>query len=170
MADENEAHKSAHPKKRAMLAALALTGNVTAACQKAKVGRRTHYEWVADDEEYAAAVHEAMNEAGDRLEEEARRRAETGVVEPVYGRVGKDQDGKIGTVRKYSDTLLIFLLKGAKPDKYRERAEVKHTGRLEHEHRGKVDLSVLSVAELEALGGIADKLAGGEPAGGPAGD
>ena len=31
-----------------------------------------------------------------------------------------------GTVREYSDTLLIFLLKGMKPEKYRERYQVDH--------------------------------------------
>ena len=30
-----------------------------------------------------------------------------------------------GTVRRFSDTLLIFLLKGAAPEKYRERLEVR---------------------------------------------
>ena len=33
-----------------------------------------------------------------------------------------------GTVRKYSDTLLIFLLKGARPDKFRDNATIRHTG------------------------------------------
>jgi hypothetical protein len=32
------------------------------------------------------------------------------------------------TVRKYSDTLLIFLLKGRKPERYRE--QVEHSGQL----------------------------------------
>jgi hypothetical protein len=32
------------------------------------------------------------------------------------------------TVRKYSDTLLIFLLKGRKPERYRERVE--HSGKV----------------------------------------
>ena len=30
----------------------------------------------------------------------------------------------VGTIRKYSDTLLIFLLKGALPEVYRERYEI----------------------------------------------
>ena len=60
-----------------------------------------------------------MENAADLLEEEARRRAHDGVDEPVWF-----QGVQCGTVRKYSDTLLIFLLKGAKPDKYRERSSV----------------------------------------------
>ena len=57
---------------------------------------------------------------GDVLEDEAVRRAKEGVEEPVY------QGGKlVGHVQKYSDTLLIFLLKGAKPQKYGDK--VRHT-------------------------------------------
>lgn len=51
----------------------------------------------------------------DALEDEARRRA-MGVAEDVY-------DGKgnvVGTRMRYSDLLLMFLLKGLKPEKYRE--------------------------------------------------
>ncbi|MBI2089924.1 MAG: hypothetical protein HYT78_14500 [Deltaproteobacteria bacterium] len=31
-------------------------------------------------------------------------------------------------VHRYSDTLLIFLLKGARREKYRERQEITHQG------------------------------------------
>ena len=31
-------------------------------------------------------------------------------------------------MREYSDTLLIFMLKARKPDVYRERASIEHTG------------------------------------------
>lgn len=37
----------------------------------------------------------------------------------------KGQPG--GYVREYSDVLLIFLLKGLKPEKYRDRLELKGT-------------------------------------------
>ena len=51
------------------------------------------------------------------LEREARRRAVEGVEEPVGFYKGEPS----AYVRKYSDTLLIFLMKGARPDKYRDR-------------------------------------------------
>ncbi|MBX6773030.1 MAG: hypothetical protein IRY83_14975 [Chloroflexi bacterium] len=55
----------------------------------------------------------------DALEAEAWRRAVDGVERPVY------QNGqRVGAVREYSDTLLIFLLKGGRPQKYRERYEL----------------------------------------------
>ena len=70
-----------------------------------------------------ARVAEAREEACDALEAEARRRAVEGVRKPVYYR------GEIvGTVKEYSDTLLIFLMKGAMPEKYRENVKIEHTG------------------------------------------
>ena len=101
-----------------MLAALAETGNISRAANAAGIERKTHYRWLSDSE-YAKSAEDSMEQAADKLEEEARRRAHDGVDEPVWF-----QGMQCGTVRKYSDTLLIFLLKGAKPDKYRERTSV----------------------------------------------
>jgi hypothetical protein len=51
------------------------------------------------------------------------RRARDGITEPVC------QGGKlVGHVQKYSDSLLIFLLKGAKPKKYSERMQAQISG------------------------------------------
>lgn len=102
-----------------MLAALCETGNVSRSCETAEIGRTTFYEWLRDSPEFASAVDDAMEVASDSLEAEARRRARDGVDEPVFY-----QGAVCGTVRRYSDTLLIFLLKGAKPNKYRERSSV----------------------------------------------
>ena len=110
------AHKITHPKKRAFLAAFSEVGNITVAAEAADIHRRTHYDWMADDDEYAEAFHDAKEAAADRLEEEARRRAVQGVEEPV----GWYQGSPGGTITRYSDTLLIFLLKGVRPEKYRE--------------------------------------------------
>lgn len=67
------------------------------------------------DAEFRRRWREAVNKSVDVLEEEARRRAVIGVEEPVFHR------GEIcGHVQKYSDTLLIFLLKGMRPKKYRD--------------------------------------------------
>ena len=103
------------------LDAFAGVGNVSAAAKLAGVGRRSHYDWVRGDAAYATAFGEAVDEAADRLETEARRRAVTGTSESVYYK-----GATCGTLRKYSDTLLIFLLKGARPEKYSER--FVHTG------------------------------------------
>lgn len=94
-----------------MLAALAKTGNVSASARAAGIDRATHYKWLHIDAEYAAAVEIAIDDAVDVLEAVARQRA-------IHG----------------SDLLLIFLLKGHRPEKYRDRYEVKHDGRLRVEH------------------------------------
>ena len=51
--------------------------------------------------------------AADILEDEVDRRAVEGVEKPVGWHKGKPG----GYVREYSDTLLIFLLKGDRPEK-----------------------------------------------------
>lgn len=66
-----------------------------------------------NDQDFDDAVKSAIEEGYDFIEEEARRRAVDGVLEPVFYR-----GAKIGTVRKYSDQLLIALLKGYKPKRF----------------------------------------------------
>ena len=57
------------------------------------------------------------------LEAEARRRAAIGVDEPVFYK------GKVvGHIRKYSDNLLMFLLKAHWPEKFRDNYGVEHSG------------------------------------------
>ena len=85
----------------------------------AGIDRGTHYDWLQKDPEYRAQFERAQEVAIQALEDEAVRRAYEGVERPVY------QGGeKVGVIREYSDTLLIFLLKGARPQKYRERYDV----------------------------------------------
>lgn len=109
-------------KKQQFLANFALTGNVQEAAQAAGIGRRTHYDWLKQDQAYATQYGHASEDAADRMEREAYRRAVEGTDKPVY------QGGElVGHVREYSDTLLIFLLKGVRPEKYRER--VDHSGK-----------------------------------------
>jgi hypothetical protein len=96
-------------------------GNVLRSAAAAKVGRRTIYDWLKVDEPFKGLYAEAHEDALDALEEEARRRAVDGVLEPVFQ--GGEQ---VGRIRKYSDTLLITLLKGKRPETFRERHE--HSG------------------------------------------
>lgn len=114
------ARRATDPKP-AFLSALAESGNVKLACQAARVSRSTVYEWRGEDPEFAAAWEAALAEAVESLEAEAYRRAVKGTLKPVF------QGGKLaGKVREYSDTLLIFLMKGAAPQKYRDT--LKHEG------------------------------------------
>ena len=107
--------------KAAFLAAFAECGNIRESAEVAGIGRRTHYTWLETDVDYAAAFAEAQENAVEALEAEARRRAVEGVEEPV----GWYKGVAGGSVRRYSDNLLMFLLKGLQPDKYRERFEVR---------------------------------------------
>lgn len=126
-----------HPtaKKRArFLAALAGCGNVTRAAEAAGIHRDTAYAWRHADPAFAADWDSAFDEAAPVLEEEAFRRAHDGVEEPLTCGKGLvlDADGVPVTVHRYSDTLLMFLLKGVKPEKYREN--VRHSGAVSLTH------------------------------------
>lgn len=127
----------AHPKKRAFLAAYARTGNVTQAAAAAGITRRTHYVWLHEDgpdgDAYREAFERAEEEAADWLEAEARRRAVEGVVRYKFDKKGNPLrhpvTGEPYYELEYSDTLLIFLLKGARPDKYADRQKHEVTGK-----------------------------------------
>ena len=71
---------------------------------------------------FAAAWDEVEDAVADTMERELYRRAVEGVDKPVF-----HQGDEVATIREYSDTLLIFGLKGARPEKYRERTETRHT-------------------------------------------
>lgn len=109
-----------HEEKQAeFLENVTLYGNITEACRKARLDRKTMYRWRNEDPEFSKAWDEAAEIGIEAIEDEARRRAFKGTLKPIY------QGGvKVGTVREYSDTLLIFLLKGAKGSKYKERMQL----------------------------------------------
>jgi hypothetical protein len=107
----------------AFCAALASSGgNVSRACQAVDITRMTAYRWRENDPEFAEAWARAKQIGMEALEDEATRRAFEGVEKPVFY-MGKKLRH---TIREYSDTLAIFLLKGGMPEKYRERTETKH--------------------------------------------
>lgn len=93
-------------------------GNVSKAAEVVAVNRKTFYEHRAKNKKFKEDWDKAVDRGIDRLEDEAKRRAFDGVDEPVFY-----QGEEVGSVRKYSDTLLIFLLKGHRK-KYRERHEI----------------------------------------------
>ena len=82
------------------------------------MGRQTVQDWRRDDPAFVDLMTNAHEDAMDLLEEEARRRGHDGVVEPVY------QGGrKVGTIRTYSDHLLMMFLKGKRREAFSERVE-----------------------------------------------
>lgn len=148
-------------KLTAFCAALAETGIVGRACKAVDISRQTAYEWRYNDVDFAARWDQAMKIGVTALEDEAHRRGFEGVPEPVVhqgqfsheweaardemGDVVRDEDGSpkmvpaldaegrpvLKTIRKYSDTLAIFLLKAHNPDKYRDNSRVELGGSLE---------------------------------------
>jgi hypothetical protein len=150
------------------LLALAESGNVSVACSEALIDRVTAYTRRKTDAEFAKRWKGALDQAADLLEMEARRRAEKGVDEPVIyqgvlagqyineaGEFCKqtDPDSKFIplTIKRYSDTLLIFLLKGARPKKFRDNVSLKHSGTIKHK-RGAKKAASQAMADPETAG------------------
>jgi hypothetical protein len=137
------------------LAALSLGGTVTAAAEKANIGRRTVYDWKESDPEFAALFEDAYQRGIAVLEEEAVRRAYHGTERPIF------QKGvQVGSIKEFSDSLLMFLLKSRDP-RFRDKATVEMTGAgggpIKTE--GGLDLTKLSTDELRNLYAIAQRAA-----------
>ncbi len=167
-------------KRREYLIALAQTGNKTQAARLVGVHPSTPYcpAWKAD-EAFQAGLTVAKECAAELLEGEAFKRATFGVRKPAGWYKGKPG----GYVREYSDILAIFLLKGLRPEKYRDRVELRGAlanidisylpdHLLQRVADGEHIMSVLSSAvELGAAGGVdIPKLLGAGPAPAEAGE
>jgi hypothetical protein len=143
---------TAHQQR--FLAAYAELGNLTGAAAVAGLSRQRHYEWTwSGDEQYIAAFKAANEIAVEGLELEARRRAMGG-----------------------SDLLLIFLLKGLRPDMYRDNVKVDVNAKVEQTVRSMTDAErqrrieeLLAKARPRPVAAIANGATGtGSPSGGPA--
>ena len=99
--------------KSAFITMLAELPNITAVSRILGINPSSIYRARTNDEDFDTKVKEAIEQGYDLIEEEARRRAVDGVLEPVYYK-GEE----IGEIRKYSDHLLLALLKGYKPKKF----------------------------------------------------
>jgi hypothetical protein len=109
-------------RQEQFLKALAETGSVATSAALAGTSRTRVYELRKVDQEFAGAWEDAEEIAADRLEGEARRRAVEGVEEPLVsaGKLVRDENGQPITVTRYSDNLLLALLKAHRPPR-RER-------------------------------------------------
>lgn len=112
--------------RQPFLTAFANSGNIRLACRAAGINRATVVRTRRTNKTFAVAYDEAMVEAIESLEAEARRRAMT-----------------------TSDTLLIFLLKAHKPEMYREVVGHEVTGK----DGGPLQLDIrqLVISKLERL-------------------
>ena len=119
------AERTRKKKQSAFLEAFRETGTLGGAAEKTHVGRGSHYRWLQQDPEYAAEFKDANEESADELEQEARRRALDGVDEPVFYR-----GERVGSIRRYSDQMLMLLLMAKRPEQFRERVDV--TSKVDH--------------------------------------
>ena len=112
MLDKDIGHSA---QKTTFLETLARTVNVSAACRKAGIRRRTAYNWRNADPRFAQEWDDALDDGIDAMEAELHRRAFEGVEKPVW-----HKGEQVGTVRHYSDGLAMFLLKAHRPARYRD--------------------------------------------------
>lgn len=113
-------------------------GHVANACKAVKIGRRTAYDWRDQDAEFANRWDDIVGASLDDLEQEAYRRAYHGVERPVFY-----QGAECGSIREYSDSVLMFILKAGRPEKYRDHYKI--------EHGGHIDVTQLSDEELRRI-------------------
>lgn len=127
---ECTAKKRARSKKELFLDAFAEHGIVLKAAQAAGVSRRVVYQWLEHDETFTFAFNQAKEDAKDTIKAEIYRRAKEGWDEEVY-----QLAQFAGTVRKYSDTLLIFHAKMLMPE-YRDKQHIDITHTIKTEWGG----------------------------------
>jgi hypothetical protein len=109
-------------------------GTVVHAAKISAVAPRTHYTWLEKDEAYVSQFEDAKQDATEELLREARRRAFEGVKRKKFHNgvpVTDPETGEQYIEAEYSDTLLIFLLKGLMPNVFRERQDVRINGRVD---------------------------------------
>lgn len=104
--------------KPAFLRAFRDSANVRAACEAAGISRQRAYDARDSDRDFAAQWDESEQDAVDTLEKRAWRRSEV------------------------SDTILMFLLRAHRSEKYSERTRTENLN---------VDLSALNDKQLEML-------------------
>lgn len=111
----NRTKRTQERRKRFLEALDRVRGNVSDACGVAGIGRQTAYDWRKEDELFRSEWDAVVDRHMDALESEIYRRAHKGTEKPVFY-----QGEQCGTILEYSDTLAMFILKGHRPEKYRE--------------------------------------------------
>ena len=108
--DESEVAET----KAVFLAELSIDGNVSRAARKAEIDRVQIYRWKDADAKFSKDWDEHKRIGDHALEDEATRRAYEGIDVPVT------IAGEREVIKRYSDSLLMFRLKGIFPEKYRD--------------------------------------------------
>ena len=141
------------PKSRRRRESLSLSSN--------GITRKTAYKLRQRLPDLAERWAEAIEAGTDYLEDEARRRAAEGVSKPVFY-----QGEQCGSVQEFSDTLLIFLLKGRRPEKFRDNINLDVNGTIQVEYcnnwRG-TERVIEAEAEAQVQAAAVKALVAGEP-------
>jgi hypothetical protein len=116
-------HRWSRERQQQFLEYLAETGNVSRAAKLVGSNTARVYAMRHNDPAFRRGWDEAEEIAADRLEAEAWRRAVEGVDEPAVnaGRLVRDEAGNAVMVRRYSDMLLLALLKAHRPARFNTR-------------------------------------------------
>lgn len=155
-------------RQRRFLEALSETGNVTLAARASAISRPRVYELRAVDDGFAQAWESAEQIAADRLEAEAWRRGVEGVPEPLVsaGRLVSDKDGQPIFLQRYSDQLLLALLRARRPEFRAQTIDLTGTLTLaavvEGMHRAREQRQV-EAPEPKTINGVAEHLSASVP-------
>lgn len=130
------------------LESLEQTGNVTISAEATGISRNTVYMEKGRDKAFAMQIAESLDKAADRIEHALRERGVNGVSNYIHHQgmlvtVPVDAAGNVLASasdpkyaksvplvkREYDTTAAIFLLKGIRPEKYRDNLNhVHHDG------------------------------------------
>jgi len=96
----------------------ALTGQIQKSAREIGISPATVRRVAKQDPAFKEAMEEAKQDFVEAMEREVVRRAVMGVDEPVF-----QQGEQVGEVRKYSDALLMMLMKKLDPT-YKEKHQI----------------------------------------------
>lgn len=143
------------PAWKAFLTAFIQLGNVTKACEASGISHARVRTAMRKNAEFRDAFEDAERLVADRLEDALRLRAIDGVDRLRFDKNGNacmdprllSDDGKpLPYIEKeFSDHAAIFLLKGLRPERYRERYE--YTGK----DGGPLETKITNIADLVRL-------------------
>lgn len=146
---DEEKDKKGQLAWKAFLKAYSETGDVRESLKIVGVSHQkiTHLKRLVP--EFAESFADLQEMWTDRLESSLFQRATQGIERLKFDRLGQAvQDPRTKETyveREYSDVAAIFLLKGLKPEKYRDRFE--HTGK----NGGPMETKISNLAELIKL-------------------
>jgi hypothetical protein len=118
--------------KQPFLEALRVTGNISAAARAVGIRRAAVYDACLRCGTFSRQFEEAREDGWDNMMEEARRRALQGTPRLVMRKGVPVIDPKTGmpyVQRRYSDRLLMFLLRMYRPEKFVPEPRQQRTGR-----------------------------------------